>query len=370
MTLRDLLKRKEKVEETPAFDSLQNPEVERLSYEHDPPEFTFLRTTTNTQEIISPPSHPEDTKEAQDGVTQIQPAVQPDASTSSRSPSRLRRSFIRHREPKDTSEGSTDTKISRSLSERLHLKSRRESTSNNDNAAYIVEGDIARDQEGEAQWEKRATILAENNPLIDQSIVNHRHSTLYASQGEKSDRRSRSPSISNPEGDETLQEAIRLHEEGNLQRSTALFGRLADPQGANNALSQVLYGLALRHGWGISKDEPSAVKYLSYAASNSAEIEKLALEAGSKKGGAAKGELTLAIFELANCFRNGWGVARDPVAAKQYYETAANMGDLDAMNEIAWCYVEGFGCKKDKFKAAQYLRLAEERGNKTVGNSW
>lgn len=36
-----------------------------------------------------------------------------------------------------------------------------------------------------------------------------------------------------------------------------------------------------------------------------------------KKGGAAKGELILAIFELANCFRHGWGISQDPVAAKQ-----------------------------------------------------
>jgi TPR repeat protein len=107
-----------------------------------------------------------------------------------------------------------------------------------------------------------------------------------------------------------------------------------------------------RHGWGIPKDETRAVTYLSYAASNSADIEALALQAGMKKGGAAKGELTLAIFELANCFRNGWGVQKDPVAAKQYYETAANMGDTDAMNEAAWCYLEGFGCKKDKVSGA------------------
>lgn len=66
-----------------------------------------------------------------------------------------------------------------------------------------------------------------------------------------------------------------------------------------------------------------------------------------KKGGAAKGELVLAIFELANCFRHGWGVKIDKYAAKQvrrheslgleklrgltdlgqYYETAANLGD-------------------------------------------
>jgi TPR repeat protein len=56
----------------------------------------------------------------------------------------------------------------------------------------------------------------------------------------------------------------------------------------------------------------------------------------------------LAIFELANCFRNGWGVEKDPAAARQYYETAANLGDLDAMDQVAWCYIEGFGGKKDK----------------------
>jgi hypothetical protein len=43
----------------------------------------------------------------------------------------------------------------------------------------------------------------------------------------------------------------------------------------------------------------------------------LALQAGLKKGGAAKGELVLAIFELANCFRHGWGIEKDPIAAKQ-----------------------------------------------------
>jgi hypothetical protein len=106
--------------------------------------------------------------------------------------------------------------------------------------------------------------------------------------------------------------------------------------------------LPSRHGWGCNPNPELAITYLSYAASNSAQVESLALHAGMKKGGAAKGELVLAIFELANCFRNGWGIKKDPVAAKQYYETAANLGDTDAMNEVAWCYLEGFGCKKDK----------------------
>lgn len=32
-----------------------------------------------------------------------------------------------------------------------------------------------------------------------------------------------------------------------LEKSTTMFGQLANPDGANNALSQVLYGLALRY---------------------------------------------------------------------------------------------------------------------------
>lgn len=72
-----------------------------------------------------------------------------------------------------------------------------------------------------------------------------------------------------------------------------------------------------RHGWGIEADPERAVQYLTAAASNAASIEQLALQAGMAKGGAAKGELVLAIFELANCFRHGWGIAVDPVAAKQ-----------------------------------------------------
>ena len=68
----------------------------------------------------------------------------------------------------------------------------------------------------------------------------------------------------------------------------------------------------------------------------------------NRKGGSAKGELILAIYELANCYRQGWGVPKDLAAAFQYYLTAANLGDTDAMNEVALCYLEGYGTKKNK----------------------
>lgn len=155
-----------------------------------------------------------------------------------------------------------------------------------------------------------------------------------------------------------------------LEKATFLFSRLASPSGPNNALAQVIYGLSLRHGWGCVPSPTESLKYLSLAASNSAGVEAVALSAGKKKGGAAKGELVLAIFELGNSFRHGLGCQKDPIAARRYYETAAELGDTDAMVEVAWCYLEGYGGKKDKLKAATYLRMAEKKGVKEAGNSW
>ncbi|TVY92613.1 hypothetical protein LAWI1_G003207, partial [Lachnellula willkommii] len=86
---------------------------------------------------------------------------------------------------------------------------------------------------------------------------------------------------------------------------------------AESRTSGMFKGRSRRSGWGCTPDPGAAVKYLSAAASNAALIEELALKAGMKKGGAAKGELVLAIFELANCFRYGWGVSIDKLAAKQ-----------------------------------------------------
>ncbi|KAF3481999.1 uncharacterized protein GIQ15_04758 [Arthroderma uncinatum] len=308
------------------------------------PEFRIIRTDTHTEESIEVP---------------------PFQSIES-GPASPRKSFGLFRRSLDVSSSRRSSQDSHSPREsrlsRLHIghRSRSGSSSSTNLPENLpeIENDIEDEHEREAQWEKRATVLVQNR---SQSAL---------SPGLK-EGRSRSPSVgrvNDPEGDENIQEAIRLHEEG--QKSTHIFGKLADPHGQNNALSQVLFGLALRHGWGCEPNAEMAVQYLSAAASNSASIEEEALRAGMKKGGAAKGELVLAIYELANCYRNGWGVAKDPAAARQYYETAANLGDTDAMNEAGWCYLEGFGGKKDKFTAAKYYRLAEENGNKTLGNSW
>ncbi|KAF2270667.1 HCP-like protein [Lojkania enalia] len=347
MTLKDLLKKRDKVRDEGA--APKGPELST-----DVPEFQFYRSTTTTHEAIEPPSFPGD-------PNRESPLLSPE-------PHKRLSRFRRHSNASQSNAGAEDNRARENrLSERLHISRQRSSSSVNlpENLPEIGDG-VARTEDDEAKWEKRATLMAKGNTISRSGSTTP---NIETSNPLEVGRRSRSPSVS-AVGDGDIQEAIRLHESGNLEASTALFGRLADPNGANNALSQVLYGLALRHGWGCEPNPQLAITYLSYAASNSAEIESLALAAGMKKGGAAKGELVLAMYELANCFRNGWGIKKDPVAAKQYYETAANLGDTDAMNEVAWCYLEGFGCKKDKFKAAQFLRLAEEKGSKTLGNTW
>ncbi|KAF2088070.1 HCP-like protein [Saccharata proteae CBS 121410] len=349
MTLKDLLKKKDRIRDEGATNDATASIAKPADV--DVPEFTFMRTTTTTQEFIKPPSFPGDPKAA----------------------SIFRRSTNSPLSP--SPEGEQPLKSPRSekrISELLHLGGRSRSNSNSNSVKLptdlpTIDAGVARSAEQEAQWEKRATLLARGTTIRRHGTAT---STAQGVDGSRSRSRSPSPGVNDVGGDTNIQEAIRLHEAGELEQSTKMFGKLADPNGANNALSQVLYGLALRHGWGCEPDTERAITYLTHAATNSAEVESLALSAGMQKGGAAKGELVLAIYELANCFRNGWGVKKDAAAARQYYEVAANLGDPDGCNEAAWCYLEGFGGKKDKFKAAQFYRLAEEKGNKTIGNSW
>jgi hypothetical protein len=354
--LRDLLKKKDKItEESTPGNTLS------------PPEFTFIRTTTSDFERIEPPTYPEDDQPLTVGKKSKHSGEHKrtlgfrsisSSSTSKRDAGAATPSAAAET---NTQQLPTRPKSERRLSDVLHLHRRSRSTSAEPSSnlpedlpeaeATVIERPRSRDAKNdddkearehrEAQWEKRATILAKNSPLRDGV------SETAQSDGQAEKRRSKSPSISDATGDVNIQEAIRLHESGDLTRSTEMFGQLARPEGANNALAQVLFGLALRHGWGVTVEPERAIHFLSLAASNSASIEEEALTS-SKKGGAAKGELVLAIYELANCFRYGWGVKKDATAARTYYETAANLGDTDAMEEAAKCFLEGFGGPKDK----------------------
>ena len=74
-------------------------------------------------------------------------------------------------------------------------------------------------------------------------------------------------------------------------------------------MGMLMWGLTLRHGWGVTKSEPMGFKWLKKAA----EIAVVDLE--SARGGmdvkGVKDELVLAIYEVGQSFFRGWGVEKD-----------------------------------------------------------
>ena len=85
-----------------------------------------------------------------------------------------------------------------------------------------------------------------------------------------------------------------------------------------------MWGLCLRHGWGIPRDEKQGFVWLRRACEIAVgDLEGLQLpsrEKGSMEKLPAitqvalkeiKAELVLAIYEVGQCFFQGWGVPRD-----------------------------------------------------------
>lgn len=144
MTLKDLLKKKDKIRE----EGVESTQVKGPTLSPDVPEFQFFRTTTSTQEPIEPPSFPGD-------PTREQPLLSP------------RGKFGRFRKQSNaSSQGSTQgaedkARQHEKLSDRLHFgRSRSNSSANVPNNLPEIGGDgVARTEEEEASWEKRATVL-------------------------------------------------------------------------------------------------------------------------------------------------------------------------------------------------------------------
>lgn len=215
----------------------------------DTPEFTFIRTDTHSAEIIRPPSAdlPRDA-----GSFSFLTADPP------KSDAKPRRSLdvFRSSRSRSTSESSHSSSGARRLSHRLHLSRSPASSENVPQDLPEIQADDEDKDGTESQWEKRATILARENekhrsrpgtpvhgsapPVIPQLLLGD----AAADDGAPA---TQAKTVSSKAIDDDIQEAIRLHEAGQLEASTSLFARLADPKGANNPLSQVLYGLALRY---------------------------------------------------------------------------------------------------------------------------
>lgn len=175
MTLKDLLKKKDKIKEDGAAEKppTLSPEV---------PEFTFMRTTTTTQETIEPPSFPGD-------PTRQPPLLSP-------APRGKLGRFRRHSNAASTANVVEENKAK--PEHRLFHRSTSTSSVNVPQNLPEVGGDgVARNEEDEAKWEKRATVLvAGNNVLSKSGSTTPNLEARNPLEGKKS--RSRSPSISSP----------------------------------------------------------------------------------------------------------------------------------------------------------------------------
>lgn len=133
-----------------------------------PPEITFTRSDTFSQEVITPPSHDDHGPE----TPRSKDTDRPSSSTS-------RRSFQLFRRPSRSSSPSSPSpprpRDNRRISNLLHLDSRRSRSNSRDSSTnipadlpQIVDDGGADKQEREAQWEKRATVLVQQNPRLGQ----------------------------------------------------------------------------------------------------------------------------------------------------------------------------------------------------------
>lgn len=140
-------------------------------------------------------------------------------------------------------------------------------------------------------------------------------------------------------------------------------------------MGMCMWGMALREGWGVRKDQKRGFEWISRAASRAGEL--MATDSKSREAQrteaelkAIRSELKLSVYELGKCFCYGWGVKMDKQMALEYFELAAKLGDSDAQAEAGALLAAGKGCKKDLRKAAMYYRMAEAQGYDTVGLSW
>ena len=119
----------------------------------------------------------------------------------------------------------------------------------------------ASDPNADRDWEARATQLAKLRPtsltssqgdLVNLSALSIKEDSQPSTSADGRPLPEQTPPSLVVDGmniDEALQEAIRLHEAGELEKATAMFKKIAEQpvNSENRVLGQLLYGLALRY---------------------------------------------------------------------------------------------------------------------------
>ena len=117
------------------------------------------------------------------------------------------------------------------------------------------------------------------------------------------------PDTANPRtAEDYLQLGIQHHEANRLAESAACFEQSATLPGGSG-VGMLMWGLALRHGWGCAKNERQGFAWLRRAAESA--VDDLERARQGMDTTAIRSELVLAIYEVGQCFFQGWGVKKD-----------------------------------------------------------
>ena len=132
-------------------------------------------------------------------------------------------------------------------------------------------------------------------------------------------------------------------------------------QAVNQKYIPAFYHLAF-----LLHENEKSVKTITTASDYEIIIEQVNLEARSKIINfltvAADAGFSPAQVQLAECFSEGWGVAKDVDQEFRLLEFAAHDGNAIARNNLGLAYASGTGVKKDISKAKEWYKLAAAQG--------
>ncbi|KAA8897249.1 hypothetical protein TRICI_006764 [Trichomonascus ciferrii] len=228
---------------------------------------------------------------------------------------------------------------------------------------------------------------ASSNITSSRQASSHHHPSLLTPPALRP--RSDDPALAKRFKDMTLEDhvtaGIALHEKGDL-REASYHWQHAAFKGDHTAM--LLYGLAVRHGWGMRQNASEAVKWLRKAMESSLGDNSKTFDLKSpgsvlpaimseekqdhKTSSLKKAHIGLALYELGMSYLHSWGTEKDEDMALRAFELAGSLGDSDALCEAAGLYMKNGpkGRKKDLQKAARLYREAADTGANMIGQSW
>ncbi|ODV93366.1 hypothetical protein PACTADRAFT_77709 [Pachysolen tannophilus NRRL Y-2460] len=168
--------------------------------------------------------------------------------------------------------------------------------------------------------------------------------------------------------------AISLKKQGNAEEASYQL-KLAANQGNKDAM--LLYGLSLRYGYGVRRNEKVSFSWLCKGVDVDSESKDFEFEVDPSTLTTQDfpqkplEPLSSTLFEVGKSYINGWGTERDENYGIKFIEKSAALGFIEAMVESAkfWA-TKGPNRKKDISRSETWFKLVKSFGVKLEGHDW